>query len=90
MGRFLAAASNRIRSCLYEGCFGMSKGLCKGCGRQRDLEPRQLRLYTRRKQFQFKILLCVECFAGLFDLLKDSADGFTEGLWNPVPTSVVW
>jgi hypothetical protein len=58
---------------------------CKGCQRFHVLVTRQVRIYSRTKQYQLRIVLCAECFGGLFDLLKDSADGWTEGLWNPVP-----
>lgn len=64
----------------------MSTQRCKGCNERKSLTVRQLRIYSQTKQFQFRIILCVACFGGLFDLIRFSADGFTEGLWNPLPT----
>jgi hypothetical protein len=63
----------------------MSKRPCLGCGSRGTHVVRQLRVYSRIKQYQFRIILCHECFGGLFDLIKHSADGMTEGLWNPLP-----
>jgi hypothetical protein len=57
---------------------------CQGCRENPVTETRQLRIYTPKKQYQFRLLLCATCFGGLFDLIQSSADGFTEGLWNPI------
>lgn len=63
----------------------MSRRPCQGCKRSADMQVRQLRIYSRRKQFQFRLVLCNECFGGLFDLIRLSAESVSEGLWNPLP-----
>lgn len=66
----------------------MSTRTCKGCEEVRSVQVRQLRIYERRRQWQFRLVLCRECFGGLFDLIRLSADGVTEGLWDPVDRQV--
>lgn len=63
----------------------MSRRPCQGCKRSVTIQVRQLRIYSRAKQFQFRLALCNECFGGLFDLIRLSAESMTEGLWNPLP-----
>lgn len=63
----------------------MAMVVCKGCGRASAIQARQVRIYSRTKQWQLRMLLCITCFGGLLDLLKSSADGWTEGLWESLP-----
>jgi hypothetical protein len=60
----------------------VSRVRCKGCATARVTQVRQLRIYSTNKQFQFRLVLCSVCFGGLFDLLVESADGWSEGLWS--------
>lgn len=73
---------------VYERWSPMAMVTCKGCSRRyREIEVRQCRIYSRTKQYQFRFKLCVTCWGGLFDLLRESCDGMTEGLWNPIGIS---
>lgn len=63
----------------------MSIRTCRGCEKQQRVDVRQLRIYARRRQWQFQLTLCTQCFDGLFDLIRLSSDGFSGDLWNPQP-----
>lgn len=62
------------------------KRVCRGCGAVQRVDVRQLRIYSRDRQWKFRIALCLTCFGGMFDLIKNASDGFTEGLWAPYET----
>lgn len=49
-----------------------------------EREVRQIRVYSRQKQWQLRTEICRQCWEGMFELMKDSADTVTEGLWNPI------
>lgn len=55
------------------------------CGQTTTVDVRQLRIYSKVKQWQFRLVLCYVCFGGLFDLIRLSAESMTEGLWSPLP-----
>lgn len=56
---------------------------CRGCERFVEVTVRQLRIYERRKQHLFQLTLCKTCFEGLFDLIRLSADGWLDSVWEP-------
>ena len=68
----------------------MASTKCHGCSRMSRCEIRQIRIYSRQKQWKFRISLCEACFSGLFDLIRLSADGWSEGLWSPIMTEYGW
>lgn len=56
---------------------------CVGCVERAPAETRQVRVYARRKQWLFNTVLCNTCWYGMFDVLRNSSEGVTEGLWQP-------
>lgn len=58
--------------------------MCNGCRENRVSVTRQVRIYSRSRQYQMRFKLCETCWGGMFDLMKASADGWTEGLWSPI------
>jgi hypothetical protein len=78
---------------LYKEGSRVSRRVCKGCSGTARVEVRQLRIYSHAKQWKFRLVLCETCFGAMFDLIFAGSDGFTEGLWSPLPGTMedgVW
>ncbi len=57
---------------------------CMGCGERAVITSREVRVYERRRQEQFKIQLCVVCWGGMRDLLCNASVAIDQRPWNPL------
>ena len=64
--------------------------LCLMCSNSQAREVRQIRVYTKKRQYEFRLMLCYGCFAGLMSMIDSCSDAMTDGLWNPMTTGVKW
>lgn len=64
-------------------CGSVSMRKCLSCSTSKECQSRQARVYARRRQWQFDLVLCDGCWRGFVELIKGVSTGWSNDMWDP-------
>jgi hypothetical protein len=62
----------------------VSSGACQACHMRRQLEVRQVRMYSKRKQWQWRCRWCRECWISWSEIMDCNSESRMDDFWSAV------